>query len=69
MTSTCVCLWVLGVNPFTGVHYTGFVDGDCLWDIFLGQHTGDGKFDGQTFWVGCGCFFLGGGGGVDEETP
>ncbi len=33
---------------------------DCLWDLSLGRHTGDGKFDGETFWVGCGCFLLGG---------
>ncbi len=48
------------MDPFTGVHCTGFTDGDCLWDLSLGQCTGDGKFDGETFWVGCGWFFLGG---------
>jgi hypothetical protein len=32
----------------------GFTDGDCL---SLGQRTGDGKFDGKTFWVGCGWIF------------
>jgi hypothetical protein len=48
------------VDPFTGVHYTGFTDGDCLWDLSFGQCTGDGKFDGETFWVGCGWFSLGG---------
>jgi hypothetical protein len=60
MVSTCVHLRVLGVNPFTGVNYTGFADGDCQWDLSLGQRTGDGKFDGGTFWVGCGFFFFGG---------
>ena len=29
-------------------------------DLSLSQRTGDGNFDGETFWVGCGCFFLGG---------
>jgi hypothetical protein len=56
-----------GCESFEGVHWTGFTDGDCLWDLSLGQCTGDGKFDGETFWVGCGCFFLGGVGGGEEE--
>jgi hypothetical protein len=59
MMSTHVRLWFLGVNPFEGVNWTGFVDGDCLWDLSLGWSTGDGKFDGESFWVGCGWFFLG----------
>jgi hypothetical protein len=54
MTSTWGRLLVLGVNPFAGVRCTGDTDGDCLWDLSLGQSTGDGKFDGETFWVGCG---------------
>jgi hypothetical protein len=62
MVSTRVHVLVLGVNPFAGVSCTGFVDGDCLWDLSLGRHTGDGKFDGEVFWVGCGWFFLGGSG-------
>ncbi len=45
-----------GCESLTGVHCTGFVDGDCPWDLSLGQHIGDGKFDGETFWVGCGWF-------------
>ncbi len=57
MGSTRCHLLVLGVDPFAGVHYTGFVNGDYLRDLPLGQHTGDGKFDGETFWVGCGSFF------------
>ena len=58
MTSTRGRLLVLGVDPFAGVRCTGFADGDCLWNLSLGQRTGDGKFDGETFWVGCGWFFL-----------
>jgi hypothetical protein len=58
MTSTCGVFLVLGVDPFGGVRCTGFVDGDCLWDLSLGHRTGDGKFDGETVWVGCGWFFL-----------
>jgi hypothetical protein len=56
MVSTLVRFLVLGVNTFVGVRCTGFVDGDCLWDLSLSQCTGDGKFDGQTFWVGSGSF-------------
>ncbi len=33
-----------------------FLRMDCQWDLSLGQGTGDGKFDGETFWVGCGFF-------------
>ena len=59
---------VLGVNPLEGVHCTGFVDVDCSWDLSLGHRIGDGKFDGKSFWVGCGwVFFVGRRGG--EETP
>ncbi len=36
---------------------TGFVDGDCPWDLDLGQLIGDGKFDGESFGVGCGWVF------------
>ena len=57
MASTCVHLRVLGVNPFEVVPCTGFTDGECLWDLSLGHRTGDGKFDGETFWVGCGWLF------------
>ena len=49
MTSTLGRVLVVGVDPFAEVRYTGFTDGDCLWDVSLGQHTGDGKFDGETF--------------------
>jgi hypothetical protein len=62
MVSTYGHNLVLGVNPFAGVRCAGFVDGDFLWDLSLGQYTGDRKFDGETFWVGCGWFFHGGAG-------
>jgi hypothetical protein len=69
MTSTRGRFLVLGVNPFEGVRCTGFVDEDYLWDLFLGQLTDDGKFDGKEFWVSCGCFCSWGGEGGKEETP
>jgi hypothetical protein len=47
-------------ESFPGVRCTGFTDGDCLWDLSLGRRTGDGKFDGESFWVGCGWFWGGG---------
>ncbi len=37
--------------------------GDCLWDLSLGQRTGDEKFDGETFFGWVVDFFLGGRGG------
>ena len=49
-----------GCGHFAGVRWTGFADGDYLWDLSLGQHTGNGKFDGETFGVCCGWFVLGG---------
>jgi hypothetical protein len=60
MVSTRGHVLVLGVDPFAEVRYTGFTDGDCLWDVSLGQHTGDGKFDGETFLGRLLIFFLGG---------
>jgi hypothetical protein len=56
-----------GCESFAGVSCTGFMDEDCLWDLSLG-HTGDGKFDGETFWVGCGWFFWSGRGGGREDV-
>jgi hypothetical protein len=52
-----------GCGYFAGFRCTEFVDGDCLWDLSLGHLTGDGKFVGRCFCVGCGWFFLGGRGG------
>ena len=34
---------VSGCESFPGVHCTGFVDGDCPWDLSLGQSTGNGE--------------------------
>jgi hypothetical protein len=34
--------------------------GACLWDLSLGQCTGDGRFDGETYLGGLLIFFLGG---------
>jgi hypothetical protein len=64
-------MWSLGgsgCESLVGVRCTGFVDGDCLWDLSLGQHTGDGKFDGKSFWVGCGWFFSWGGSGEGKRN-
>ena len=30
-----------GCESFAGVRYTGFLDGDCPWDLSLGQLTGN----------------------------
>ena len=57
-----------GCESFSEVRCTEFADGDYLWGLSLGQSTGDGKFDGETFWVGCGWFFLGGAGGGRERV-
>jgi hypothetical protein len=56
-------LRVLGVNLFAGVHYTWIPDGDSQGNLSLGQHTGDGKSDGETFLGRTWMFFLGGRGG------
>jgi hypothetical protein len=29
-----------------------------IYNLFLGQRTGDGDLMRSRFWVGCGCFFL-----------
>ena len=34
--------------------------------IYPWQRTGDGRFDGEAFWMGCGFFSWGGGGGEEE---
>ena len=62
MASTRGRLLVLGGNPVHGSDALDSRMGACLWDLSLGQHTGDGKPDGRRFWVGRGCFFLGGAG-------
>jgi hypothetical protein len=57
-----------GCESFTGVRCTGFTDGDCLWDLSLGQHTGDGKIDGETFLGRLWMVFLDGTGGGRERV-
>jgi hypothetical protein len=62
-----VCSLVgFGCVSFPGVSYTGFTDGDPLWDLSMGRLTGGGNLMGRHFWVGCGCFLLGGSGGARE---
>ena len=55
-----VRLRVLGGNPLHGSDALGFADGDCPWNLSLGQRTGDGKFDGEAFLDKLLIFFLGG---------
>ncbi len=60
MTSTRGRLPVLGGNPFHGSDALDSRMRACLWDLSLGQRTGDGRFDGETFLGGLLIFFLGG---------
>jgi hypothetical protein len=60
MLSTRGRLLVLGGNPLHGSDTPDSRMGDCLWDLSLGQRTGDGRFDGETFLGGLLIFFLGG---------
>ena len=52
----------LGVDPCAEVRCTWITDGDCPGNLSFGQHTGDGKFDGETFLGRTWMFFLGGAG-------
>ena len=45
-----------------------FTNGDCPGNLSLGQHTGDGKLDGETFFGRTWMFFPWGGGGGEEEA-
>jgi hypothetical protein len=67
-----VCSWwwshVVSFWFWVWILCTGFVDVDCSWDLSLGHRIGDGKFDGKSFWVGCGWVFFVGRRG-EEETP
>ena len=54
-----VRLRVLGGSPLHGSDALGFADGDCPWNLSLGALV-MGNLMGRHFWVGCGCFFLGG---------
>jgi hypothetical protein len=72
-----------GWESFAWVRYTGFTDGDLPMTSIPGAHTGDGRFDGETFLGGLLIFFLGGRGrgrgapgcvwlrgfSLDERTP
>jgi hypothetical protein len=49
-----------GCESFVPVRCTGFMDGDFPGDLSLGQHTGDGKFDGETLLGRTWMFLLGG---------
>jgi len=63
MASTRGRLLVLGGNPLHGSDALDSRMGACLWDLSLGQRTGDGRFDGETFFGWVVDFFLGGRGG------
>jgi hypothetical protein len=67
MVSTRGRLLVLGGNPFHGSDALDSRMGACLWDLSLGQHTGDGKLDEATFLGRTWMFFSGGSGGGEEE--
>ena len=67
MASTRGRLLVLGGNPLHGSDALDSRMGASLWDLSLGQHTGDGKLDGETFLGRTWMFFSGGGGGGEEE--
>jgi hypothetical protein len=60
MVSTRGRLLVLGGNPLHGSDALDSRMGTCLWDLSLGQRTGDGRFDGETFFGWVVDFFLGG---------
>ncbi len=61
-------LFAPDTNPLRGPRSL-FVDGDCSGNLSLGQWIGDEEvLMGRRFWVGCGFFSLGDGGG-EEETP
>ena len=51
---------VLGGNPFHGSDALVFTEGDYPWNLSLGRHTGDGKFDGEAFLGRLWMLFLGG---------
>ena len=53
---------VLAGNPLRGSDALDSRMGASLWDLSLGQRTGDGKYDGETFLGRTWMFFLGGAG-------
>jgi len=66
MASTRGHLLVLGGNPLDGSDALDSRIGACLWDLSLGQRTGDGRFDGEAFLGGL-LIFSGGEGKGEEE--
>ena len=66
MVSTRGRLLVLGVNPLYGSDALDSRMGACLWDLSLGQRTGDGDLMGNHFRVGCWFFSWGDEGGEEE---
>ena len=58
MSSTRGRFLVLGGNPLHGSDALDSWMGACLWDLSLGQRTGDGRFDGEAFLGGLLIFFL-----------
>jgi hypothetical protein len=68
MASTRGRLLVLGGNPLHGSDVQDSLMGACLWDLSLGQHTGDGKLDGETFLGRTWMFFFWGGWGRGRGT-
>ncbi len=60
MTSTRGHLFVLGGNPLYGSDTLDSRMGVWSWDLSLGQSTGDGRFDRETFLGGLLIFFGGG---------
>jgi hypothetical protein len=67
MVSTRVRFLVLGGNPLNGSDALDSRMGSCVWNLSLGQRTGDGRFDGETFLGGLLIFFLGGRGGKKKR--
>ena len=58
MASTRGRLLVLGGSPLHGSDALDSRMGACLWDLSLGQRTGDGDLMGRHFGVGYGWFFF-----------
>ena len=68
MSSTCGRLLVVGGNPLHGSDAQDSRMGACLWDLSLGQRTGDGRCDGETFLGRTWMFFSGRGGGGKRDS-
>ena len=68
MVSTRGRFLVLGGNPLHGSDALDSRMGACLWDLSLGQLTGDGKYDGETFLGRTWMFFSGRGGGGKRDS-